>query len=294
MNKAIPFIQQLVDATSKHVTSIHFSYVILPPKDVADISVGGEKCAEYKVKTEDFLRNLGPMFSYISAWNYKRWRKDEGGMIIVDAFGSKETIAWRELTKTNKISIVSHGDEVHPLISYADLIAFLTDVKLYNSKLLRDRKLTLKNLEKVWKGVFKVDSAYIDLNYVNKIKWVNEEHIDIKKYMLKPTIFFISDDPDKEGVNEVTTISDYSPMKKSKRLMELRPVKNAINFAALRGASFRFYDPYLDEKYVADGDVLVYAGDKSKKIANYLSDSFDVEVYKAREIGKKLSSLQDC
>lgn len=76
--------------------------------------------------------------------------------------------------------------------------------------------------------------------------------------------------------------------KKSKRLMKLQPVKNAINYATSNNCSFRVYDPYTDEKYVSDDDVIVYMGDKSKKIAEYLNDAFNIRIFKAREIGKKL------
>jgi hypothetical protein len=288
MSKAIAFAQQLVDATSSHISLIHFSYVVLPPKTINEVTVGGERCAEYSVKTEDFLRNLSPMFSYISAWNYARFRKNEKSEILIDAFTSKETTAWRELTRSSKISVVSHGDETHPLISYADIIAFLTDIKLYSNKW----GLTTQALENIWKGVFDVSSTYIDVSFIHKIKWLNEEMIDIKKHMLKPTVFFISDDLDIVGVNDITE-KPLAPVKKSKRLMELKPVRDAIVFASIRGYSFRFYDPYLDEKYVCDGDVIVYAGNRSKELSEYLADQYEIRIYKARDIKKELRGLYD-
>jgi len=283
MSKALAFAQQLIDATSKFVSHIHFSYVVLPPKVTEDVIVGGERCPTYSVKVEEFLRNLSPMFSYISAWNYKRNRNDEECKLLIDAFSSKETIAWRELVKMCDISVISRGDEVDPFISYADIIAFLTDAKLYGQKM----KLSVQNLEKVWKGAFDVKHRYIDIKSLNKIKWVNETHIDFRRYMRKPTVFFIADDPDRTGVNE-EFVKPSEVEKKSKRLMKLQPVKNAINYATSNNCSFRFYDPYMDEKYVSDDDIIVYMGERSKKIADYLNDAFNIKIFKAREIGKKL------
>jgi len=233
------------------------------------------------------------MFSYISAWNYKRRRREEDSQLIIDSFGSKETIAWRDLTKFSKISVVTHGDEVHPLISFADIIAFLTDVKLYNAE-IPNRKLNAQNLEKAWSGVFDVDCAYIDSTRIKKIAWINNDHIDFSKYLLKPTIFFISDDISAAGINEeVTSVPDVS-MKKGKRMMALEPVKNAIDLAARKGYSFKFYDPYIDVKNVSDGDIVVYMGEKSKQLAKYLEDGFDVKLYRAKDVKRELSSLHDC
>ena len=295
MSRTIAFSQQLVDAVKEHVSLLHFTYVILPPSATPEVSVGGNRCPESKIKTEDFLRNLGPMFSYISAWNYKRYRKEEESKLMIDAFSSKETAAWKELTKYSDISVVSHGDEVHPLISFADIIASLTDAKLYGAD-VPYRHLNVQNLKKAWDGTFKVEVTYIDANHLNKIKWNSNDHIDYTKYMLKPTLFFISDDLNVTGINEDIIPASKSPsasIKKGKRLMELLPVKNAINLAALNGYSFRFYDPNMDAKYVQDGDVIVWMGNKSKDIAEYLEDGFDVKLHRAKEIKRLLSSLQD-
>jgi len=295
LSRATVFSQKLVDAVKNHISLIHFTYVILPPSSIPEVSVGGDKCVVSKVKTEDFLRNLGPMFSYISAWNYKRYRKEEECKLIIDAFSSKETAAWKELVKFSEISVVSHGDEVNPLISFADIIASLTDIKLYNAE-VPHRGLTLSNLKNAWKGTFEVDATYIDGNYINKIKWTNKNHIDYTKYMIKPTLFFISDEVNTIGINEgmvSDTDSQSTNLKKGKRLMEIPPVKNAINLAALKGYSFRFYDPNMDLKYVRDGDIIIWMGEKSRKIAEYLEDGFDVRLYRAKDIKREISGLHD-
>ncbi len=287
-SKATAFIQKLIDSTSRHVEHVHFSYMVLSPKSIKEVIVGGERCAKYPVKTEEFLRNLSPMFSYISAWNYSRYTKDGDYKIMMDAFTSKETTAWKELKRSHEVSIVSHGDEVNPMISYADNVAFLTDAKLYRANL----NLSSQNLASVWNGVFDVRSNYIDGSRIHKVKWLNENHIDVRKYMLKPTVFYIADDTEAEGVNSFIEKPSVIE-KKSKRLMELQPVVNAISFAAINGYSFRFYDPYLDEKYVSDGDIVVYAGNRSKEHTERLQDQFEISVYKAKEIKRKLNGLHD-
>ncbi|MCL1984619.1 MAG: hypothetical protein FWG58_04390 [Methanomassiliicoccaceae archaeon] len=290
MRRAIPFAQKLIDRTSKHVAQVHFSFAVLPSGNMPTVTVGGEKAGTYEVKTEVFRRNLAPMFSYISAWNYWRYRREEKCKMVIDAFSSKETYAWRELTKSCDIVVVSHGDEVHPLISYADIVAFLTDVKLYNAE-EDGRQLTKPNLEKAWDGVFSVEATYIDVSAISKIKWINDDQIDYTPYLQKPTVFFISDDLSAKGVNTEIVEEPVKAVKKSKRMMAMQPVKDAIRLAALSGYSFRFYDPYQDEKYVADGDIVVYMGEASKKTAEYLDDGFDIEIIKAKNVKNKLKNL---
>ena len=292
LREAIPFAQKLIDRTHKHVTMIHFSYVVLPSKNTPTVTVGGEKTGTQEVKTETFLRNLGPMFSYISAWNYWRYRRDEKHKLIIDAFSSKETFAWRDIARSSDIVVVSHGDEVHPMISYADLVAFLTDVKLYSAD-KESRFLTKKNLEKVWDGVFSVESTYIDVSSISKVKWINETQIDYSSFLLKPTLFFISDDISIKGINSGLVEEPVNTVKKSKRMMTMQPVKDAVKLAALNGYSFRFYDPHQDEKYVADGDIIVYMGDMSKRTAEYLEDGFDIEIIQAKRVKDKLKGLHD-
>lgn len=286
-SRTIAFAQELVNAVSAHVSSLHFYYVILPPKTIPEVTVGGNRCPEQSVKTEDFLRHLGPMFSYISAWNYQKYHREDKCKLLIDSFRSKETIAWRELTKASDIHIIPHGDDVNPLISFADIVAFMTDVKLYNAE-PRNRTLNSQNLKIAWKGVFEVDSSAIDERTLSKIKWINDDLIDFGKYVQKPTLFFMSDELKTEGINKEVFPKDITTpvMKKSKRLMEMQPVKEAIEYAVLNKCTFQFFDPNIDSKSIHDGDILVYMGDNSKKLAGYYDDGFDIKIYKAKEIRK--------
>lgn len=288
-NPAIPFAQKLIDRTSKYISKIHFSYMVLPPKKFPSITVGGEKTGTQEIETEKFLRNLGPMFSYISAWNYWRYRRNENHNLIIDAFSSKETYAWRNLSESSELTVVSHGDKVHPMISYADLVAYMTDIKLYRDRL----SLKKPDLESIWRGVFSVETTYIDITSISSVRWLNDNHINYLPYLQKPTVFFIADDDLTNGINSEYFDGTKTKVKKSKRMMNLQPVKNAIKLATLKGCSFRFYDPILDERYVSDDDIIVYMGHKSKRLAEYLEDGHHIEVLRARDVKNKLKGLQD-
>ena len=40
----------------------------------------------------------------------------------------------------------------------------------------------------------------------------------------------------------------------------------------------------MDSDKVRDGDVIVYMGENSKRIARTYEDGFDIEIYKAKEL----------
>lgn len=294
-DKATAFAQLLINSVSKYVSSVHFCHVILSSKEIPEITVGGNKCPEYKVKTEDFMRNLNPMFSYLSAWAYQRYHRNLDCKLLIDSFRSKETIAWKELSKNSNIVIVPHGDDVNPLISFADVVVSMTDVKLYRAE-PQNRTLNLCNLKTAWEGVFDVHSSIIGEKLLNKVKWVNEDLVDFKEYVLKPTVFFMSDDPKVDEINkEILSETVREPIaknkSKSKRLMELQPVRETVEYATLHGYSFQFFDPYTDSKNVCNGDVIVYMGDRSRQLATYYEDGFDIEIFKAKEIRKHLKKF---
>jgi hypothetical protein len=98
MSKAIAYSNKLIDAIQDQIESIHVSYVVLPPKDRPEVKVGGSRCPLVNLRTEEFVRSLGPMFSYISAWNYMRRKDGEEYELMIDGFRSKNTIAWDELS----------------------------------------------------------------------------------------------------------------------------------------------------------------------------------------------------
>ncbi len=138
LNKAIPFADQLVSEVQDSIESIHCSFVILPPATIPTVKVGGLQCPTDEIPAGTFIETLGPMFSYITASSFlhqNRHRATGNLPIHIDAFRSKQTAAWEKVRVESKPSIYFRGDECNPLISCADLIAFLTDAKLYGKYL---------------------------------------------------------------------------------------------------------------------------------------------------------------
>ena len=105
LSKAIPFCDRLVCKMADFIDLIHISYVILPPTQVPTVSVGGNKCPEISISTIKFLRDLAPMFSYITAWNFIRRHRQVKYDLYIDSFRSKHALAWDELIRNNSLQI---------------------------------------------------------------------------------------------------------------------------------------------------------------------------------------------
>lgn len=284
LSAAIAFADDLIQAVQKHIDMLHATFVILPPKDVPTVTVGGYMCPKKEIPTHEFMRVLGPMFSYISAWSY--FGKPRGDSIVhVDSFSSKGTPAWQDLLQRTKPWVFSHGDECNPYICCADVLAFLTDAKLYSQK----KKLMPQSLQEVWEGYdFDVDVHFLDKDILSKYRWHTDTNIDLTEYLARPTVFFLVDDLEKLGLLK-TDEDESHPSEKFRYLVRnMEPYIAATAYAMHKGGCVQFFGKPVDTAKVKDGDVVVYVGQDSEKAATALSHMYDVEVLSAKELRKKV------
>ncbi len=287
MKRAIPFADHIIDEITPFIDYVHVSYVILPPKKVNFVTVGGVYAPVKEIKTEDFLRNLSPMFSYLTAWTALP-KYDESTKYLIDSFSSKSTRAWDDLVMRvgTNMKIYSHGDECNPLISIADLIAFLTDIKLKNQKL----HLKPENIEKVWDGYFPVNVRFLDDKVLNKYVWYNDNKINFSNYLAHPMVFILVDRIKEYFKGVVHINEEEKEIKFSKILPKTDVYINAATYAFMLNGSFQLFDPYIDTDKIKNGDIMVYVGEKSKKIAKTYQDMYDIKVIKGKELNRKIKS----
>lgn len=307
MSKAIAYSNKLIEAVQDHIESIHVSYVVLPPKDRPEVKVGGSRCPIVNLRTEEFVRSLGPTFSYISAWNYMRRKDGDEYDLMIDGFRSKNTIAWDELSTKCSPTVFSHGDECNPFISVSDIMAFLTDTGLYQrdpgppTDPMQFRGLRPDNVHEVWENCsFKTDCRFLDQKVLTKFTWYDDQVIDTASFLARPIVFFLVDQLEKIPIAEPQGVEGPSaplsaPTQKrfSKTVQYQDPFHAALMYAERLGGCVQFYDRYSDSDKVRDGDVLVYMGDNSKKIAQTMADGFDIEMIKAKDLRKKIKNFQD-
>jgi len=267
--KAIKFCDEMVTELQKVIDGIFCSYVILPPDNIKSVSVGGYGCPIEEIPTMKFLRSLTPMFSYITAWSYSGRHRSETSIFLIDGFSSKQTMAWRDLTEHTAPKIYPKGDECNEFISVADMIAYLTEKKLWDRKLW----LTPENIEEVWGDYdFPVETRFLDQGVLSKIRWYSKQEIPPDNFLARPVIFM-----DIEGIRISDLIGE--------------PIVSAAAYACSKSGAFQGFDRTIDSRKIRDGDVYIYAGEESKRRATSFKDMFDLEILSVKELRVKTQDL---
>lgn len=262
--KATPFIDNLVKSLEDLIDSVFISYIILPPKDIPEIQVGGLNCPRQKIRTMNFLRTVATQFSYITAWSYCG-RHKETNELHIDSFSGKETTAWEDL-RAHDFNVVPRGDECNELICLADLVAYLTDKKLWDNK----KWLEPHSLEEVWESYdFQVETRFLDKNVLSKIQWFSDNQINFEQYLVHPLVFLYLDEINMKKFIGSTSYCDMA------------------SYAFRKKGGIQGYDPNLDFNKITNGDIFVYAGKNAQSHAEMLNDMFDIEIYTVKELRQK-------
>ena len=235
------------------------------------------------------------MFSYLTAYSFfgrPERTSEENWNVLIDSFRSKSTIAWSELTNRVTPKIYIRGDESNAFICFADLVAFLTDCKLYSKRL----KLMGESLATIYKDYpFEVAVHWFDQRMLSKIKWNDDIQIDFSQYLAKPIIYVLIDPVEKYFLTEINTSKLQEPAKvaapaegemrpeKFREIVEKSEVFDAVlRIAYKKGGCAKVYTND-DQKLVRDGDILVYIGNKAKDAAQTLEHMYDVRVLSGKE-----------
>jgi hypothetical protein len=301
--RAIPFCDKLVSKLTEYIDLLHFSYVVMPPDLHPTVKVGGFKSPAYEIRSAVFLRNLAPMFPHIAAWSYFGIEREAEGELLLDGFNSKETQAWNYLIAKTKPKIFPHGDECNPYIMIADIIAYLTDAKLYGQKL----KLKRENLQKIWEPYgFEVDSHFLDYETHAVYGWNSEDQIDTAPYLAHPMTFLLVDELEKLQPNpppaimeeedeeelsgsEEPLVTTSEEKRFSKLVRRMEPWYAVTAYAYYKGGGAQLFNFHMDRRKVQDGDTMVYIGHQSKALAEGIADMLDIEVLSAKEIRKAVN-----
>ena len=299
--KAIAFADRLVSSIQGTIEGIHCSFVNLPPTTHPTIPVGGNGDSTRAVPTRSFIDRLGPMFSYLTAQSYVYTNKTAPGDadIRIDSFTSKQTRAWDMLTG-HRPRVYWKGDECNAPIACADLLAFLTDAKLYYGYM----KIEPDSVRKVWEPYsFDVGVSVYGHGNLWSYAWYLNEPIDIGPYLAKPTVFLSIDNladpaPDgaDEGQDDVGGAASVPDDAKPKPISFPMAIKRSDTYvAAVRRAfelsgSLKIFKLDEDAQSVRDNDVFVYVGDKSEQVGRTLQHSADIEVVSGLELRRLIKS----
>jgi len=274
LRHSVAAAERTIEEIIPYLKEVHISFAALSTNQMREISVGGYASPARLVSTPKFLESLCPMYSYITAWTALASGALETGSVRVDAFDSKYTLAWSELLEKSTPDYWYHGDDTDALICVADLFAFATDRLLYRNH----EKLEPNSIQKIWadKGL-QASTWIIGKGNVNKVSWYSDEPIATQSYVHHPVLFLLRDSP--KAYEE--------PPLREKRLSSLiqagEPFDSAVRLATERGACLKFFNEFDDTSLLKDGDIMVYAGPRSKQIVDLYCDMYELEAHSFRE-----------
>ncbi len=268
--KVCALSEKLLNSVQKFIDSVYFTFIVLPSAKIPKVPVGGYRGPTKEIETFDFLRQVSGYFSYITAWHYLGIESRENETIVVDGFNGKRTPAWDDLLARCVPKIYQHGDECNPFIATADIIAFLSDKKLWDGYL----KLTPENLVEVWKGyTFNVETPhFLDDKILSKVKWYTDDHIDLTEFYARPMIFLKADGYKVDDLKKLNVYPD------------------ATILARQLNGCVQGFDKESDSSKVKNGDIFVYAGEDSKKLATTLQDMYKIAILPFKELKDKIET----
>ena len=266
-SKTYKVADNLLKSVQKFIDSIFISYVILPSATIPHVEVGGYRSPKKEIDTFDFLRTLSTYFSYITSWNYLHIKERKNEQIFIDGFRGKVTNAWSDLLSKTTPIVYPHGDECNVYISTADMIASLTDKKLYDNYL----RLMPEDIERVWEEYsFDVEVRFLDQYTVPQIRWISNEPIDVSRFHAKPTIFL---DADGYSTDQIKKLSVYP---------------DATLLARKLNGCLQGFDKGTDTEKIRDGDYIVYAGKGAEANSMTLKDIYDVKTMPFKELKERI------
>jgi hypothetical protein len=266
--KATKMCDSVIKDLEDYIELAFVSYVIIP-KEIQEVEVGGYHCPLKKMKPPDFLRHVSPMFSYMTGWAYCSRHLREKDAYLIDNFSGQMTTAWRDLSAFPDIKIFPGGDECNEFISVADMFAYLTEKKLWDSKMF----LKPENVEQVWSSyAFETEVRFIDEMTLSKIRPFSNEQINTTDSLARPMVFI-----NISGIGFSRLTAD--------------PRASVAAYACSLEGAFESFDKFMDSSKIRDGDVFVYAGEEAKTIAGSFKDMFDIQVFSFREMREKVANL---
>ena len=297
--EAVSFSDQLVSSVQDMIESVHCFYVILPPSEPDTVRVGGLGNAARQIPAWLFMKNLGPMFSYLAAEDYLYSNKDadmSGVEFHIDGFISKQTRAWENLVGRVKPKAFWKGDECNPFIACADMVAFLTDAKLRHKHM----RLHRDSIADVWDSyTFKTTTHYASRDGISAQAWYNDEPVYAWPYVARPTVFLAMDSlPQNSGAANPGEGADAeadaeagrksAPNASPSKILVKSPVYDAaVRYAFNHSGSLKFFNRHEDFGHVCDRDVFAYIGPESERIGRMLQDAVHVDAMPGRELRER-------
>lgn len=280
--RTVAFAERLVSEVHDLIGAVHCSFIALPVSQMPYVETGGIMCPKRRVPSVRFIESLGSAFSYLTALSYV-WiheNADYGDLEMhIDAFTSKQTLAWDTLTKKSSVKVFYRGDECNPFISCADIVAFLVDSRLAT----RGLRLNPDNVKRVLeRHSFDTTIRYFDQKSLDFYVWKEDRMINMSRCLKRPVVFLSMDrlnagDSGLEHVGQGGQVEGKQG-KPDAGIRQTEVYQAALKHAYRRNGCMKIFSPAEDVGLVRSGDMFIHVGPNSEKIGRLLRDTADIQI----------------
>jgi len=217
------------------------------------VKIYGYKSPDEFIQPLVFLDKLSSYYSYIATWKTSKFAQLRNSHVFLDNFTGENTNAWGELCAHHNVCIIPNGDLCNVFISTADLLTRYIDEYLSQHRLHLEEASIIKAFENC--GFEKYHVFYVGHHDIDQIVPIEKRQINYVDYYPKPMIYLV-----KEGILE--SENDY---------IERSPSWNILlNYASKLNAGIKYVNYNEDFKYIQEGDIFIYFGERGETKAKYL------------------------
>jgi hypothetical protein len=217
------------------------------------VKIYGYKSPHEFIQPLIFLDKLSSYYSYIATWKTSKFAQLRNCRVFLDNFTGENTSAWGELCVHHDVCIIPNGDLCNIFISTADLLTRYIDEYLSQNRLHLEEASVIKAFENC--GFNKYHIFYVGHQDIDQIVPLDKRQINYVDYYPKPMIYLV-----KEGI--LDSENDY---------IERSPSWNILlNYASKLNAGIKYVNYNEDFKYIQEGDIFIYFGERGETKAKYL------------------------
>ena len=212
------------------------------------------------------------------------WKHEEADYedleMHVDAFNSKQTLAWDILTERLSMKIFYRGDKCNPFIFCADVLAFLVDDRLTT----RGMRLNTPDIKRVLEPYpFDTTVLYLDQKNLSFYVWREDKVINVTNYLKRPVVLLSmdrlkADDSGPENAGQDGQ-AEGKHVKPDVGMRQTEAYQAALKHAYRQNGCMKPLSPTEDMGLVKSGDMFIHVGPNSERMGRQLQDTADTGLF---------------
>lgn len=253
-------IEKFFQSITPAINRASLFYTLFSKKRLPEVKVYGRLSQEQKLKLsaptrtyDDFiLGHLNQCFPAICAWRISELLEPTTTQFHLDSYEGHISEAQEEIEKNFQIFVYPHGDCSNPLISTADLLLHLLDVRLANQRKL----LIYENIRPTLHEFGEKIHAYpISNKHLPKITPIDKIPVDTTSKIKHPVYW----------------VFKTNPLVTNEFLKNSEQYRNLIDLAAGKGGVVKSFNKQSDPPAIQSGDYGVYFDTMGKETAEFYS-----------------------